>query len=71
MVEYWQIAKKYEKDFLKDLRDLGIIPPTTFMRVSEFVPSIIKFIEKLVRDDFGYLADDGRMIFSLNLQMLD
>lgn len=50
------LAGKYEKLFLKDMRLLGVLPPDSLTRVSEFIPDIIAFIADLQRLKFAYVG---------------
>lgn len=38
----------WEKDFFEILKLLNIDPPTIITRVTEFVPEIVSFIEKII-----------------------
>jgi cysteinyl-tRNA synthetase len=49
-----QHAKKYEEEFFKDLKKLGIALPDVIVRVSEYIPSVIKMVEKICENGFGY-----------------
>lgn len=41
------VSSQYEKLFLKDMRELGVLPPDGYTRVTEFVGDIIQFIKDL------------------------
>lgn len=51
------LPKKYEKEFLEDMRDLNILDPDILTRVSEFVPQIVKFIEKVIDNGYAYQSN--------------
>lgn len=61
-------AKKFTDDmtkqFFTDFADLGIQKPTLMPKVTENVPLIIKFIEKLIEKGFAY-ESDGDIYFSV------
>ena len=54
----WEIAKKYEKHFIADLRDLKIEKPT-LIRATETIPEQIALIQTLERRGFTYQTSDG------------
>lgn len=64
-VEFWQVARKYENEFFKDLRDLNILPPSVSLRVSDVIPDIIKFITKIHDRQFAYKTEDGSVYFNV------
>ena len=58
LAEYW------EKDYFDDMEKLRVEPPTTLTRVSEYVPEITAFVEKLVENGYAYKTeDDGSVYF--------
>ncbi|KAJ8961990.1 hypothetical protein NQ314_005772 [Rhamnusium bicolor] len=62
---YNDIAKEYEKEFLTDLRDLGINKPNIILRVTENIDLIIEFIKKLESDDQAYKSSDNSVYFNM------
>lgn len=57
-------AQKYEREFMQDLDDLKIRKPDVLTRVTEYIPEIIAFIEKLVEKGTAY-ASNGSVYLSL------
>ena len=49
-----EIAATYESQFLKDERDLGILPATVYPRATEHVSEMIAMIERLVARGLAY-----------------
>ena len=49
-----EIAAMYERQFLKDERDLGILPATVYPRATEHVTEMIAMIERLVARGLAY-----------------
>ncbi len=47
-------ARKYEAEYLEDMRLLGVRDPDVLTRVTEYVPNIIAFIKKMVDDGLAY-----------------
>lgn len=47
-------AAHFEAAFLEDMETLNVRPPTVLPRVSEYVPEIVEFIEKIIENDMAY-----------------
>ncbi|KAK8778948.1 hypothetical protein V5799_019708 [Amblyomma americanum] len=58
-------ARKYEREFCEDLENLGVLPPTLFMRVSEHIEAVVEFCSALRDKGFAYTAPDGSLYFEL------
>ena len=61
-------ARYWEGKFMEDMRALRVQPPDLLTRVTEFVPEIVRFIEKVVSRGFAYQAG-GSVYF--NTQAFD
>uniref|UniRef100_A0A336M5S9 cysteine--tRNA ligase n=1 Tax=Culicoides sonorensis TaxID=179676 RepID=A0A336M5S9_CULSO len=60
----WQtLARRYENEFWNDLKLLNVITPDIKIRVSESIPLIVSFIDKLINTGFAYVAKDGSVYF--------
>ncbi|KAF2448527.1 hypothetical protein P171DRAFT_353727 [Karstenula rhodostoma CBS 690.94] len=53
------LAKKYEDLFNEDMESLNVLAPDVTTRVSEYVPQIVSFTEKIVERQFAYQTDTG------------
>lgn len=53
------LTKKYEDRFNADMESLNVLPPDVVTRVSEYVPEIVAFTERIVSNGFAYQAGDG------------
>lgn len=60
------IAKQYEKSFFNDMSKLNIQLPSKIIRVSEVLPEIIKYIQKIIDNKFAYVTDDLSVYFDTN-----
>ena len=54
---YWE--HRYDTDMAK----LNVLQPTLTTRVSEYVPEIISYIEKIIFNGYAYAAEDGSVYF--------
>jgi len=51
---FLEISRHFENEFIQDLRALGCQLPDTIVRVSEYVPEIVKYIEKIIENGYAY-----------------
>lgn len=42
---------------------LNVQPPNTLTRVTEYVPEIIKYVEKIIENGYAYATSDGSVYF--------
>lgn len=61
-IPFRELAAKYEQEFLEDMAMLGVQPPDMMTRVSEYIPEIISYIEKLITRGCAY-ASNGSVYF--------
>ncbi|WFD02732.1 cysteine--tRNA ligase [Malassezia obtusa] len=52
-----KLAAYWENAYFEDMRRLHVEPPTTLTRVSEFVPEIVRFIERIIENGYAYVDD--------------
>ncbi|GME78032.1 unnamed protein product [Ambrosiozyma monospora] len=55
---YWE--RQYDQDMLK----LNVLPSTITTRVSEYVPEIVDFVDKIVKQGYAYSTADGSVYFN-------
>jgi cysteinyl-tRNA synthetase len=51
--------------FLADSRTLGILPADRYPLATEFIPSMVEFVQRLIDRGHAYQADDGAVYFSI------
>ncbi|XP_070420610.1 cysteine--tRNA ligase, cytoplasmic isoform X3 [Equus przewalskii] len=57
-----KLPKFWEEEFHKDMEALNVLPPDVLTRVSEYVPEIVNFVQKIVDNGYGY-ASNGSVYF--------
>lgn len=57
------ISRFYEKEFFEDLNLLNCERPSIVLRVTQHIPEIIQFIQKLVSEGRAYSAKSGSVYF--------
>ena len=63
-VEYFEFSRKWETEFLGDMAALNIRLPSVITRVSEYVPEVVAFIQKIVDKGFAY-ESNGSVYFDV------
>lgn len=53
------LAKEFEKEYLKDMKALGVKSITKYARATGYIKEIISQVERLLKKGFAYHADDG------------
>lgn len=52
------LTKKYEDLFFEDMRALNVMDPTEVVRVTDYVPFIVNYIQEIVSKGFAYAVGD-------------
>ncbi|KAH7333500.1 tRNA synthetases class I (C) catalytic domain-containing protein [Rhexocercosporidium sp. MPI-PUGE-AT-0058] len=63
---YLELTQKFERRFFEDMNALNVLPPDQLTRVTEYVPQIVHFAEKIVANGFGYATPDGSIYFDID-----
>ena len=63
---FTRLTKIYEARFMEDIKDLNCLMPDVITRVSEYVPNIVSFVEKIVGNGFAYKTSDGSVYFDIH-----
>lgn len=63
---FTKLTRKYEERFLNDMRDLNVLDPDELTRVTEYGAEIADFVERIVKNNFGYVTADGSVYFDIN-----
>ena len=57
------IAKIYEQSFFDSMAKLNVALPDVIIRVSDVIPQIISYIQKIISNGFAYVTSDGSVYF--------
>uniref|UniRef100_UPI0037DC310E cysteine--tRNA ligase n=1 Tax=Candidatus Methanomassiliicoccus intestinalis TaxID=1406512 RepID=UPI0037DC310E len=60
-----ELSKKYIERYLEDVDRLGVRRADAYPKASENITQIIKMIEKIIANGYGYAAADGSVYFSV------
>lgn len=64
--DWKEVSRKYEAEFWDDLQKLNIRKPDIRIRVTEHIPKIVSFIEKLMEDGYAYVGSDKSVYFKVS-----
>lgn len=59
------LAKAFEKEYLQDMKRLGITSVKKYARATDYIPQIISQVERLVQKGYAYKLEDG-MYFDIS-----
>eukprot|EP01102_Stenamoeba_stenopodia_P011564 TRINITY_DN3568_c0_g1_i3.p1 TRINITY_DN3568_c0_g1~~TRINITY_DN3568_c0_g1_i3.p1 ORF type:complete len:553 (-),score=96.36 TRINITY_DN3568_c0_g1_i3:423-2024(-) len=51
------LARHFELEFERDMRDLNIVRPIATTRVTEHIDNIVSYIEQIIQNGFAYVAN--------------
>nr|XP_012235778.1 PREDICTED: probable cysteine--tRNA ligase, mitochondrial isoform X1 [Linepithema humile]XP_012235779.1 PREDICTED: probable cysteine--tRNA ligase, mitochondrial isoform X1 [Linepithema humile] len=62
-MDFISLSRHFETEFLADMNKLNIREPYLYCRVTDYVPQIIEFVEKLIANGYGYITKNGSVYF--------
>lgn len=68
--DFISFARKHEESFFKDMDALNIKRPNVVTRVTEYVPEIVQYIEKIIQNNYAYVLN-GSVYFDTIAFKLD
>ncbi|KAK3379159.1 tRNA synthetases class I (C) catalytic domain-containing protein [Lasiosphaeria ovina] len=63
---YLELSQKFERRFFEDMDALNVLAPDQITHVTEYVSPIVRFVEKIVMNGFGYATPDGSVYFDID-----
>ncbi|KAK8229355.1 cysteinyl-tRNA synthetase [Phyllosticta capitalensis] len=62
---FTKLTQKFENRFMEDVRALNCLDPDVVTRVTEYGHQIVSFVEKVVKNGYGYVTADGSVYFDI------
>ncbi|KAG2416098.1 hypothetical protein HFD88_007290 [Aspergillus terreus] len=62
---FTRLTEKFENRFFEDMNSLNVLYPDVLTRVTEYVPQVVNFIEKVIASGFAYATPDGSVYFDI------
>lgn len=63
--DFMALSRHFESEFFEDMNKLNIREPYLRCKVTDYVPQIVQFIEKLIAKDNGYVTQDGLILINV------
>lgn len=61
---------RFESDFFLDMEHLNVMKPTVLTRVSQYIPEIIAFIQRIIKNGYAYETKSGSVSFFCHSRQL-
>jgi cysteinyl-tRNA synthetase len=64
-VDPLKMTREYSDEFYQNLKKLHVLEVNKLTRVTEFVPQIVAFVERLIEKGFAYATPEGNVYFDV------
>ncbi len=64
--KWYEIPKKYIREFFEICEQLHLKPAYAYPKVTDHVQDMINFIDKLLKNEYAYVSEDGSVYFSID-----
>lgn len=58
---FGKLSSQFENEFYKDMNNLNVLPADTITRVSEYVPEVVSYVQKII--DHGYAYESNGSVY--------
>ncbi|XP_060068191.1 cysteine--tRNA ligase, cytoplasmic-like [Ylistrum balloti] len=62
---FLSLPKRFEEDYHKDMESLNVLPADVLTRVTEYIPEVIDYVQKIIDNNFAY-ESNGSVYFKTN-----
>jgi cysteinyl-tRNA synthetase len=61
-IHHLELSSRFEQEYHKDMQDLGVLLPSCLTRVTEYIPEIVDYIQRIVEKGLAY-ESNGSVYF--------
>lgn len=57
------LARGFEEEFWADMSALNVQPPSVVTRVTEHIPEVLEYVDKIMQQGYGYVSPSGDGVY--------